>query len=45
MADGVRTALIDIHRTHSNASEEEAQLWLKQLEADGRYLVDVWASD
>jgi len=45
MADGVRSALIDIHRTHSNASEEEAQLWLKQLEADGRYLVDVWASE
>jgi cytochrome P450 / NADPH-cytochrome P450 reductase len=45
MAEGVRTALEDIHRTYSGATEHEAQLWLKELEADGRYLVDVWASE
>jgi cytochrome P450/NADPH-cytochrome P450 reductase len=45
MAEGVRTALEDIHRTYSGATEHDAQLWLKELEGDGRYLVDVWASE
>lgn len=45
MSEGVRDALIDIHRTRAGITADEAEVWLKGLEADGRYLVDVWASE
>ncbi|OBK91084.1 cytochrome P450 [Mycolicibacter sinensis] len=45
MANGVRAALEGIHRTYVGATEHEARLWREELEAAGRYLVDVWASE
>jgi cytochrome P450 / NADPH-cytochrome P450 reductase len=44
MADGVRTALADLHRDRTGGDQTAAENWLRQLAADDRYLVDVWAS-
>nr|WP_277351820.1 cytochrome P450 [Antrihabitans stalactiti] len=45
MADGVRTALGDLHRERSGGDAAAADRWLAELSAGGRYLVDVWASN
>ena len=44
VAEGVRGALRDLHRERSGSGEVAAARWLAALNADGRYLVDVWAS-
>jgi cytochrome P450 / NADPH-cytochrome P450 reductase len=44
MADGVRDAVRDLHRERTGSDEATADQWLAALSADGRYLVDVWAS-
>ena len=44
VAEGVRDALRDLHRERTGSGEVAAARWLAALNADGRYLVDVWAS-
>jgi cytochrome P450/NADPH-cytochrome P450 reductase len=43
MAPAVRQALADIHRGHTGGDADDAEKWLDQLEADGRYQQDVFA--
>ncbi len=44
VADGVRTTLVDLRSEVSGESPEEAETWMRELAADRRWLVDVWAS-
>jgi sulfite reductase (NADPH) flavoprotein alpha-component len=42
MAPDVNAALLDIVREHGNMDADDAQAWLADLTADGRYLRDVY---
>jgi sulfite reductase (NADPH) flavoprotein alpha-component len=42
MAPDVNAALIDVVREHGNMDADDAQAWLADLTADGRYLRDVY---
>ncbi|KUL37225.1 reductase [Streptomyces sp. NRRL F-4489] len=44
MAPGVRDAFRTVHRTCTGASEQEAEAWLRELTASGRYVEDVYAA-
>jgi cytochrome P450/NADPH-cytochrome P450 reductase len=44
MAPDVRRAFAAIHREETGAAERTALAWLDRLAAEGRYLVDVWAT-
>ena len=44
MAEGVRETLVDLRAERAQQGAETAEVWVKQLAADNRYLVDVWAS-
>jgi cytochrome P450 / NADPH-cytochrome P450 reductase len=44
MAPDVRRAFAAIYREEAGADERAAQTWLDGLSAEGRYLVDVWAT-
>jgi len=44
MADGVRTALVELRQELHDKNAEDAQEWMQQLSTDRRWLVDVWAS-
>jgi cytochrome P450/NADPH-cytochrome P450 reductase len=44
MAPDVRRAFAAIHREHTGGDERTAEAWLDRLTAEGRYLVDVWAT-
>ncbi len=44
MAPDVRRAFAAIYREETGADERAAQTWLDGLTAEGRYLVDVWAT-
>jgi cytochrome P450/NADPH-cytochrome P450 reductase len=41
MAPGVRTALIEVHRMHTEPSTDGLN-WLAGLRAEGRFLEDIW---
>ncbi|GAA4927314.1 hypothetical protein [Actinoplanes utahensis] len=43
MAPAVRTELYAILRRHTGATAEQAEAWLRSLEAAGRYQQDVFA--
>jgi cytochrome P450/NADPH-cytochrome P450 reductase len=43
MAPGVRTALIEVHRMHTEPSTDGLN-WLAGLRAEGRFLEDIWGS-
>jgi len=45
MAPAVRAAFGAVYRKQTGAGEQQAMEWLKALEAEGRYLADVWASN
>jgi cytochrome P450/NADPH-cytochrome P450 reductase len=45
MAEEVRGAFAAIYKSRTGADEDTAAKWLRELDADGRYLVDVWASE
>jgi cytochrome P450/NADPH-cytochrome P450 reductase len=42
MASDVRKAFAEIYAAKMGTSEQEANQWLDELTAQGRYLVDVW---
>ena len=42
MAPAVNAALLDVVREHGNLDADDAQAWLADLTADGRYLRDVY---
>jgi cytochrome P450/NADPH-cytochrome P450 reductase len=42
MAPGVRAALVDIYRERTGGSAEDAQAWLADLRAAGRFVEDIW---
>jgi sulfite reductase (NADPH) flavoprotein alpha-component len=42
MAPDVNAALLDVVREHGNLDADDAQAWLADLTADGRYLRDVY---
>lgn len=42
IAPAVRAVLADIHRDRTGGSAEDAQLWLADLRAAGRFVEDVW---
>ena len=42
MAPDVNAALIDVVRTHGSMDADDAQAWVADLTADGRYLRDVY---
>ena len=42
MAPDVNTALLDVVREHGNMDADDAQSWVADLTADGRYLRDVY---
>lgn len=42
MAPDVNAALIDVVKTHGNMDADDAQAWVADLTADGRYLRDVY---
>lgn len=44
MAPDVRRAFAGIYQEQQGASAQEAEQWLSDLSAQGRYLVDVWGS-
>jgi len=44
MAPDVRRAFAAIHREATGSDERAALAWLDGLVAEGRYLVDVWAT-
>jgi cytochrome P450/NADPH-cytochrome P450 reductase len=44
MAPDVRRAFAAVHREETGADERTAPAWLDRLAAEGRYLVDVWAT-
>ena len=43
MAPAVRETLERIHAEHAAVSEDAARDWLRELEAAGRYVADVFA--
>ena len=43
MAPSVREALAGIYRSRTGGSDDDAEQWLDQLDADGRYQQDVFA--
>lgn len=43
MAPDVEAALRKCYHTVHGVSEAEAKAWLERLEAEGRYVKDVWA--
>ncbi|WP_309238566.1 bifunctional cytochrome P450/NADPH--P450 reductase [Actinoplanes aureus] len=43
MAPAVRGELLALHRRHTGATAEQAEVWLRSLEASGRYQQDVFA--
>jgi sulfite reductase alpha subunit-like flavoprotein len=48
MLTGVRLALQKIyrdtlHKEGKTISEEQAQIWLQEMEIEGRFLIDAWA--
>jgi cytochrome P450/NADPH-cytochrome P450 reductase len=45
MAEEVRGAFAAIYKSRTGADEDTAAKWLRELDADRRYLVDVWASE
>ncbi|MFI5627046.1 cytochrome P450 [Nocardioides sp. NPDC051685] len=44
VADGVRSTLIDLRSELRGENAEDAEVWMKELADDRRWLVDVWAS-
>lgn len=44
MAPAVRAAFGIVYRQQTGAGEQQTAEWLKALEAENRYLADVWAS-
>ena len=42
MAPDVNAALIDVVQTHGKLDADDAQAWVADLTADGRYLRDVY---
>jgi cytochrome P450/NADPH-cytochrome P450 reductase len=42
MAPGVRAALAEIHRGRTGGSADDAQRWLADLRAQGRFVEDIW---
>jgi cytochrome P450/NADPH-cytochrome P450 reductase len=44
MAPDVRRALAGIYREQQGVSSLEAEQWLSEMGAQGRYLVDVWGN-
>lgn len=42
IAPGVRAALADMHRARTGGSAEDAQVWLADLRAAGRFVEDIW---
>jgi sulfite reductase (NADPH) flavoprotein alpha-component len=42
MAPDVNAALLDVVREHGNMDADDAQAWVSELTADGRYLRDVY---
>ncbi|KOT90470.1 P450 reductase [Streptomyces sp. NRRL F-5755] len=44
MAPGVRTAFRDLYAARTGATEEEAEVWLRELTAAGRYVEDVYVT-
>jgi cytochrome P450/NADPH-cytochrome P450 reductase len=42
MAPGVRAALVDIYRERTGGSAQDAQAWLADLRAAGRFVEDIW---
>jgi cytochrome P450/NADPH-cytochrome P450 reductase len=44
MAPDVRAAFVAMHQAKTGGSAAQAEAWLDDLTARGRYLVDVWAS-
>lgn len=45
MAEDVRRALAELHQSMTGGDSEAAAAWLRALETDRRYLVDVWATE
>ena len=45
MAPAVRAAFGAVYRQQTGAGEQQAVEWLKALEAEDRYLADVWAAN
>jgi cytochrome P450/NADPH-cytochrome P450 reductase len=43
MAPAVRGELLTLHRRHTGSTAEQAEVWLRSLEASGRYQQDVFA--
>ncbi|KAA6212700.1 cytochrome P450 [Streptomyces albofaciens JCM 4342] len=44
MAPGVRAAFRELYAARTGATEEEAEAWLQELTADGRYVEDVYVT-
>ena len=44
MAPDVRAAFATIYRAKTGADADQAEQWLRDLDTQGRYLTDVWAS-
>ena len=44
MAPDVRRAFAAIYQEKTGQPEAEAEVWLNELAANNRYLLDVWAS-
>jgi cytochrome P450/NADPH-cytochrome P450 reductase len=42
MAPGVRAALADIFRDRTGGTAADAQAWLAELRAAGRFVEDIW---
>ena len=45
MAPDVRRAFTQICAENTGKSELEATAWMEDLDAKGRYLIDVWAAE
>ena len=45
LAPGIRQALIAIFKLNTGARTEHGEVWLDELAAEQRYLVDVWPSN
>ncbi|MFH8590879.1 cytochrome P450 [Streptomyces rimosus] len=44
MAPGVRAAFRELYATRTGATQEEAEVWLRELTAAGRYVEDVYVT-
>jgi cytochrome P450/NADPH-cytochrome P450 reductase len=42
MAPGVRTALIEVFRMHTDPPSRDGNNWLAGLRTEGRFLEDIW---